>query len=357
MLVLWFSDGHVGEYREGNVDPATGYNTRLLDTLRVWDWALELAVERRVDFVVFAGDRFQLQRVPSWMRDLADAKLAAFARRGIRIACCLGNHDIFDKAAKHHSWQGAQVWNDSPLITIFDKPGSMAVGDITFHFLPYGFKELGYEVAPGRNILVFHDEVRGMSSYGGPRIAEHGLEPSVVDRPEFMAVFGGHIHLRQELPLQHTVGLHIGTPLERVADGDQGEKGALISEITDEVALEFVESPLPKIITGTIEWTEEPDISKLDSIAGNVVLLTVTHDGSATPRWRRKLEEALCAVGAMSACVDLSLSVGDDQPKMEDVQVTLPIQAPLADQLLSYAESTHGDSLIPYLREILSKVA
>jgi DNA repair exonuclease SbcCD nuclease subunit len=356
--VLFFSDGHIGEYPEGNVDPVTGLNTRLQDTLRVWDWAHKVALERGVDLVIFAGDRFRTNRPPTWMRDMADALLSQFARSGIQIACLLGNHDVYDKSARWNSWNGVQVWGDCSTIHVFDRPGKqLRMQEVTFHFLPYGFKELGYEIEGRANVLVFHDDVRGVSSYG-PVIAANGLDPAVVDRPGYLAVFGGHVHLRQELELQNTVGVHIGSPLERVQDGDQGPKGALLADIRDNdglVSLEFIESPLPKIVRQTLEWDSDVEVAsgQVAQYIGNVVCLAVTHNGSATPRWRRQLEDLLRTRGAASAKVDLRLIVStESQPGAVPVVAST---AQLADQLVDYVHSVHGDTLIPYIREVLEK--
>src|SRR5437773_4629176 len=97
MRLVVFSDGHIGEYGEGRIDPSTGLNTRLLDTLGVWDWVREQAKYEKADLVIFGGDRFKPHKPPTWMRDLADVRLNRFNLDNINIACLLGNHDNYDK--------------------------------------------------------------------------------------------------------------------------------------------------------------------------------------------------------------------------------------------------------------------
>lgn len=358
MKILFFSDGHIGEYTEGNVDPATGYNTRLLDTLHVWDWALRLATEREVDQVVFGGDRFRSNRPPAWMRDLADAKLAAFGREGIPIACLLGNHDLYDRVGRFNSWDGAKVWNSDPSLNIFDQPAALHGGGVTFHFLPYGFYKVPHKVNPlDCNILVFHDNVIGMSSYGGKQIAQDGIQPEEIDRPEFFMALGGHVHLRQELPFRNTIGVHIGSPLERFEDGDQGPKGALLVDTARGPEIEFIRSPLPGITRTTAGWDEDVKViaDGIPGVDGSVVHVAVSHEGQATPRWRRKLETELRARGATSAHVKLELQSTQDKPSAIIEEGVVCTTAPLSEQLMDYSRAVHGEDLLPMLREIVER--
>lgn len=357
MKVLFFSDGHIGDYIEGNVHPATGLNTRLLDTLRVWDWALEVAKDNLVDQVIFGGDRFRSNRPPAWMRDLADDKLARFADARIPIACLLGNHDLYDRVGRFNSWDGVKVWNRSSYIDVFDQPGTLNGDGVVFHMLPYGFHKFEQPIDPERrNIAVFHDNVIGMSSYGGKQIAQDGIRPEELDRPEFFMVLGGHVHLRQELPFKNTIGLHIGSPLERFEDGFQGEKGALLVD-TDSTEIEFIKSPLPGICRTTAGWDENVDAvaQGIPDVDGNVMYVAVDHEGQATPRWRRQLESALRERGAASAHVHLNLKSVQAPSAVAVSEETVRTTAPLAEQLIDYSRAAYGDEILPLLREIIER--
>ena len=64
MRLVHLGDLHLGTENYGRPDPQTGLNSRLFDFLRCFDVAVDCAVERNVDLVVFAGDAYR-SREPS----------------------------------------------------------------------------------------------------------------------------------------------------------------------------------------------------------------------------------------------------------------------------------------------------
>jgi len=354
MRLIVFSDGHIGEYAEGSIDPGTGLNTRLLDTLDVWDWALTLAKQERADLVVFGGDRFKPHNPPMWMRDLADERLNRFRQEEMPIACLLGNHDIYDKTGKWHSFRGVQTWNKN-LISIFDKPGILDYDGIVFSFLPFGYRELdrGYSHTD-KNILFFHDSIIGMSR-DGKYTANSGIQREALDKDEFSLILGGHIHLRQELAFHNAPALHIGTPLERIQDGDQGPKGALIVYIDKEVSLKFVESPFPKVLHFVKTWRGDLDeMLQFDRpVASNVVMLLIEHGGDAPSSIRRELEKRILSLGAFSARVRLQAKVA---PPL-NTNAKVDKKTSIGDQLISYASQVESDSeVLQHMKEIRERI-
>lgn len=355
MKLIVFSDGHIGEYSEGSIDPKTGLNTRLLDTLNVWDWVRNLALTEKADLVVFGGDRFKPHNPPAWMRDLADERLNRFRIDGLRIACLLGNHDIYDKAGRWHSFNGVQVWNGYSNITVFDKPGILDYDGIVFSFLPYGFRELDRGLNPSdTNILFFHDSVIGLSR-DGKYVANSGILREAIDKEEFSLVMGGHIHLRQELAFQNAPAVHIGTPLERIQDGDQGPKGAIIVHIDKEVSLEFRESPFPKVYHFAKHWNGDiEEMLQFDrDVKNNVVMLLVEHGGDAPASIRREIEKKILTLGAFSARVRLQAKVSAPL----NVKAKIDKRVPIGDQIISYASQVENDAeILQHMREIRERV-
>lgn len=350
MRLLVFSDGHVGDYAEGSIDPATGLNTRLLDTLAVWDWIHDLALSQKADGVVFGGDRFKPHRPPTWMRDLADAKITKFERDGIPLVCLLGNHDLFDKAGRFNSYGAVDVWSEKT--TVFDKPGVLR-GNVSMFFMPYGCRDLSWIDAPptDMNLLFFHDEITGLSSYG-KRTATGGIPREVIDKEEFSLVLGGHVHLRQNLAFHHTAAAHIGSPLERIEDGDQGPKGALLIDIEPSgINVTFVESPMPKIVEFTKSWHGDMDeLLETDrTLAGNVVKLTIEHSGNAPKSLRKEMTQRLRSLGVTSPRVVLKAVFA--APAKHDAKVTTRL--PIGEQLLEYTKQVDSDPiLIQHMEEI-----
>lgn len=350
-----FSDGHIGNYTEGHPN-ALGMNSRLWDTLSVWDWILELAFDVKATAVIFAGDRFKPKRPDPYMRDLADARLAKFNVNKMPVICLVGNHDMYDKAGRWNSYGGAKTWADGTYVDIISSPEITQINGINFIFLPYGYHTIDESwITPrDKTIVIFHDEVKGVSNYG-PFRASGGIAPATLDRPEFDLVLGGHIHLRQELPFTNTMGYHIGTPLERIEDGDQGPKGALIVEIEDEaINIEFVESPFPKIQRHVIQWTGQDILAGLD-VKNVVMQLTLLHTGELTAHFRKELQDTILQAGAAAVQVRLQTIHETREGELpHDLDFTEKRSIP--EQIIEWAKHAHSEDpkLLSYLERVLS---
>ena len=79
MRILHFSDLHIGVENYGRTDPATGFSTRLMDFLGVFDELVEYALSESVDLVLFAGDAYK-------GRDPTQTHQREFAKRLVRLA-------------------------------------------------------------------------------------------------------------------------------------------------------------------------------------------------------------------------------------------------------------------------------
>ncbi|HEX75346.1 MAG TPA: exonuclease SbcCD subunit D [Dehalococcoidia bacterium] len=94
MKILHFADLHLGVETYGNVDPATGLSTRLLDVLRALDVVVEYATGNKVDLVLFCGDTYK-SRDPSQTHQREFAKrLRRLSQEGIPVFLLVGNHDL-----------------------------------------------------------------------------------------------------------------------------------------------------------------------------------------------------------------------------------------------------------------------
>lgn len=100
--VLHFADVHIGVEKHGRHDPETGLSTRVRDFLRRMDEMIEIARERDVDLVIFAGDAFKNRTpTPTLLREFAHRvrDLAALAP----VVLLTGNHDLPQTALKASS--------------------------------------------------------------------------------------------------------------------------------------------------------------------------------------------------------------------------------------------------------------
>lgn len=352
MKYIIFSDGHIGEYTEGWIDPTTKLNTRLLDTLSVWDWVLQLAQTEKADGIIFGGDRFRLRRPPFWMRDLADAKIRAISDAGIALYLLVGNHDMYDKAGTWDSYNGLRVWN-AP-VHILNEPTIRTVGDdIHFAFLPYGYtaediQKLEAQLDVGRkvwstHVLFFHDDVRGSSQYGNGFVAPNGLPKIAFESGTWDLVVGGHVHLRQELPFETTIGFHVGSPLDRVEDGPQGAKGAWILDVCrgdDKIKIQFVPSPFPKVVRSG--YPSDTWAVFLNTAKDNIAVVNASVPlGENRIKLRRQILDELHKAGSRSASV--TVSAVQTLQVNANIQVSLDTQLPLGRQLIEWARQKEID--------------
>lgn len=363
MRLVAFSDGHVGEYLEGYADPETGLNTRLLDTLNIWTWVHDLAVAKKADCVVFGGDRFKPKRPPAWMRDLADQRAVLFRESNIPLALLEGNHDQWDKARRWNTYGGFNTWKrEKDPLWVFDKPGALDFNGLCLYFLPYGSssKDIDFsDLNPdGTNILFFHDDVAGVSNYGS-FIADHGHSQEGIDRDEFMLALGGHVHLRQELPFKNTSAFHIGSPLERIEDGDQGPKGALVIDVDGtDIGIEFVESPAPKIVQTTAVWNGDIDavVDAVQNPAGNIAQLVISHTGNVPPGLRREVQRRLRVLGVGSADVRLQAEYTLDVEEAASKELQHAASLPLDAECIEWVRVTQNDpKLTSFMEQVIKR--
>jgi len=103
MRLLHLADLHLGTENYGRPDPQTGLNSRLFDFLRCFDAAVDCAIEREVDLVVFAGDAYRSREPnPTHQREFA-RRIHRLVSSGIPVLLVAGNHDLPSLPAKASS--------------------------------------------------------------------------------------------------------------------------------------------------------------------------------------------------------------------------------------------------------------
>lgn len=94
MRLLHFADLHLGVENYGRTDPATGLSSRLGDFLRRFDEVVDVAIDERVDAVLFAGDAFKTRDPnPTVQRAFAE-RIRRLSRAAIPTVLLIGNHDL-----------------------------------------------------------------------------------------------------------------------------------------------------------------------------------------------------------------------------------------------------------------------
>jgi len=100
--VLHFADVHVGMENYGKTDPESGLSTRVLDFLHRMDEMIDLAKQREVDLVIFAGDAFKTRNPnPTFQREFAYRILDL--SQIAPVVMLIGNHDLHPTRLKASS--------------------------------------------------------------------------------------------------------------------------------------------------------------------------------------------------------------------------------------------------------------
>jgi exonuclease SbcD len=347
MRLLHLADLHLGTENYGRPDPQTGLNTRLFDFLRCLDVAVDAAIARKADAVVFAGDAYRNREPnPTHQREFA-RRIHRLVNDGIPVLLVAGNHDLPSQPAKASSLDVFSAL-EVPGVTVVRTPGVVEVetrsGVIRCACLPAlprsalieeGDRRLDADAlrralsrrlaqiasklaeaiaesppdTPRRRsaalcpaILVAHVGVEG-AMVGSETSLVSGAEPlvplSAVTDSKYAYVALGHVHRFQEMNARPPV-VYCGSP-DRVDFGEEGqEKGFVIVDLEVDRAspsgwrasYEFARTPARRFVTIDVEVSGE----------------------DATLQVERAIESAKTA----EAVVRVRVSMDEEQPLDED---------------------------------------
>lgn len=287
--LLHIADTHIGVENYGRLDTSTGLHTRLQDFVKCLEFAIDTALEREVDAVLFAGDAYK-QATPN---PTHEGKFAEQMRRlrdhQIPIVMVTGNHDVsasFGKASALNIFRalGGEehfiVAEKPQLVQLQTRKGPLQVACFpwpTRHILltKDEYKNLSDEeitrtieekcqsriekfardLAPEiPSVLLAHLAVADAVYSGSERTTIIGQDPiilqGVVKNPAFDYVALGHIHKHQDLNSDgHPHVVYPGS-IERVDFGEANEeKGfCLVSLKKGESHYEFIPTPARKFV-------------------------------------------------------------------------------------------------------------
>lgn len=110
--VLHLADLHIGVENYGHFDITRGMHQRLIDFLQSLDEAIDIAITRRVDLVLIAGDMFKTRSpLPRHQSEFA-ARIRRLRDANIPILMLVGNHDVApgrDSANSVSVYEGLKV--------------------------------------------------------------------------------------------------------------------------------------------------------------------------------------------------------------------------------------------------------
>ena len=288
MRFLHFADIHFGMENYGRTDSATGLSSRLADWQRSYQFLIDTALKKQVDFVIFSGDAYKTRDpAPTYQRVFAQG-IYQLSNAGIPVVMITGNHDIpnaLGKATSLDIFAALKVPHvllaTEPMLLELDlsKHNPVKQGIVQLALLPWLTKskfltdeklkeltseELGgyFQAAVGRyiadfssqinpqypSILVAHGSVEG-AVFGSERSIMLGsdivIPAKAIADSKFDYVALGHIH-KHQVVMAKPLAVYAGS-LERIDFGEAADdKGFVVAEIGENdkrVTWQFVKGP------------------------------------------------------------------------------------------------------------------
>jgi DNA repair exonuclease SbcCD nuclease subunit len=286
---ICYSDVHHGEYHNGLTEE---------DVLALEDELLEHARARKVDFVLFGGDRFVSRNPPSHTRAAADEKMKRLVQE-FDVFAIVGNHcRELKNAHSGHSMMHLRTLLEGEKPYIASEAGVYTplrrhewmggLNDVEFHVIPAGqrgtWQPQKRQTRRTFCILMFHDIVRG-SLMSNMQPAEHGLDRDVLDHAHYNIVLGGDNHVHQDLKLTNTKGYYIGSPCQQNWGDAEQPRGFFYVELHDDgrVVTELIISRAPRFIARDLDITENDSATTVakqlpidgDDYTGQIIKITL----------------------------------------------------------------------------------
>ena len=267
----------------GKIDPKTGIHTRLLDFEKALNFCIDYAIEKEIDFFLFAGDAYKTAHpTPTQQKLLLQCFLRLY-KANIPVVIVVGNHDNPLSFGKANS---LEIFGDMPLagFHVFTKPGILKLetknGPVQIVGIPWPtrntlslnasyheqseaitsviskavaslIKQFAQELNPTiPSVLTSHLTVSSGIFSGSEKRAIYGndpvLMPSELAIEPFDYVALGHLHRYQNLnPKGYPAIVYAGS-IERIDFGERKEpKGFChVTLAREKTTHKFIEGPM-----------------------------------------------------------------------------------------------------------------
>jgi len=329
MKFLHIADVHLGMENYGRINPSTGMHTRLEDFIKCFSFAIDTAIEEKVDLVIFAGDAYKNSNPnPTHQREFA-RQIYRLSEADIPVVLINGNHDnpvSFGKATSIDIFgtlnvPGSRVVNEPELFSIETKSGPVQVfglpwptknlfltkeecKDLTdveiteqIQIRTIGkIKEFAKLIKPDiPAIFAAHLAVAEATYSGSERSVLIGSDPvfpaQILAQKEFNYVALGHIHKFQDLNPDNGIPVVYPGSIERINFGEEKEdKGFCIVNIENgKATYEFIKVPARNFITIDININKDQDptttlLAEIEkqNLDGSIVRISYTMPEEAT---------------------------------------------------------------------------
>ena len=299
------ADIHFGMENYGKIDPKTGIHSRLLDFEKALNSCIDFAIEKNVDFLLFAGDAYKTANPSPTQQKLLMQCFFRLYKANIPIVIIVGNHDnpvSFGKA------NALDVFGNLPMdgFHVIAKPTSFVLqtknGPIQIVGIPWPsrnnvslnnkyilksaseiteyisttvgglIQQFAQELDPQiPAVFTGHLTVSSGVFSGSEKRAIYGNDPVFLPSQLAIAPFDyialGHLHRHQNLNPKGYPALVYSGSIERVDFGERKEdKGFCYVTIKQkgETSYEFIKSPMRPFIQ--IEAHLLPEVDQTEQL-------------------------------------------------------------------------------------------
>jgi DNA repair protein SbcD/Mre11 len=309
------ADVHFGMENYGRTDPKTGIHTRLLDFERAFNFCIDVAIEKEVDFFLFCGDAYKTTTPSPTQQKLLIKSLLRLHEHNIPIVLVIGNHDNPLSFGKAHALElfgeiplegfhviaaptilelqtkGGPVcivgipWPTRNTITLSTKHAYKSATEITDYIaqaVAHIVKSFAEKLDPAiPAVLAGHLTVSSGIFSGSEKRAIYGNDPVLLPSQLAIAPFDyvalGHLHRHQNLNPNGYPALVYSGSIERVDFGERNEdKGFCLVSIHEKgnTTYEFIKTPMRPFIQ--IEVTLKKGIDQTEQIIQALEQHTIT---------------------------------------------------------------------------------
>ena len=278
------ADIHFGMENYGKIDAKTGIHTRLLDFTKALNFCIDVAIDRQVDFFLFAGDAYKTHHPSQTQQKLLLRCFLRLYQARIPVIIIVGNHDnplSFGKANAldifgELPFDGFHVIAKPTSFTLKTKSGPVQIVGIpwptrnTISITNKHLHKTAYEITEYISkavthiivdyaqkldpkipaVLTSHLTVSSGIFSGSEKRAIYGTDPvflpSQLAIKPFDYVALGHLHRHQNLNQKGYPPLVYAGSIERIDFGERKEdKGFCLVTIAEKnkVTYEFIKTP------------------------------------------------------------------------------------------------------------------
>ncbi|MFC1841729.1 exonuclease subunit SbcD [Candidatus Dependentiae bacterium] len=317
------ADIHFGIENYGKIDPSTGIHSRLLDFQNAFNFCIDTALEKDVDFFLFCGDAYKTTNPTPTQQKLLFNCLLKLYKANIPVVIVIGNHDNPVSFGKAHS---LDVFSDLPIdgFHVIAKPNIINLktknGPIQILGIPWPtrnnialsdthlaksssditdyiskavgtiIKDLVGKLDPTiPSILAGHLTVSSGTFSGSEKRAIYGNDPTLlpsqlaIEPLDYVAL--GHLHRHQNLNKNgHPAIIYPGS-IERIDFGERNEeKGFCLVTIEEKnrASYEFIQTPTRAFIQLDIKLRAYKDqttqiINELEKLEINNAIIKILY--------------------------------------------------------------------------------